>query len=98
MDWGWVGNFVFAPERFYAGMHDGIGLYGRVATAIRKAEHQDYWVERRSRRQPQQVGRGHRRDAGPQSEFPDDWRSGTENCKAVRHVASRGGRELRGTD
>ena len=27
--------------------------------------------------QPQQVGRGHRRDAGPQGEFPDDRGPGT---------------------
>ena len=44
--------------------------------------------------QPRQVGRRHRRDAGPQGELPDDRRPGTQDRQALRHAAGRSRRHL----
>ena len=46
--------------------------------------------------QPRQVGAGHRRDAGPQSEVPDDRRPGAEDRQALRHAAGGEREHLRG--
>ena len=95
MDRRRLGDLVFASQGLHAGVHHGTGLHGRAAAGIREAQLQDHRAERGPGEQPQQVGRGHRRDAGPQGEIPDDRRPGTEGRQALRHAAGRRRRYLR---
>ena len=69
----WIGNgwavSVLTPERLHARLHNRAWLHGRIEPRVRQTELQNYRAKRGPGEQSRKVGRGHRRDSGPQSEL-----------------------------
>ena len=90
-----LGDPVLAPEGLHAGVHDRARLHGQDRARVHQAQRQADRPLGRPGRQPQQVGQGHRGDAGREGQLPDDRRHRPQGRQALQHAAGRGGRHLR---
>src|SRR5581483_6869885 len=86
-----MGDPVFASEGFYAGVHDGAGIYGSSDAGVSEAEYEGDRAECRPGVEPWKMGGGYRGDAGVSRDVSDDRRSGIEDREVERHAAGRCG-------
>ena len=85
----WLGDswgVLFShPEGLHPGVHHRARLRRQDQAGVRQAQREGDRPVGRSRRQPRQVGRRHRRDPGHAGELPDDRRPRSQGCRPLRH-------------
>src|SRR5437667_6229150 len=91
-----LGHPLFAPEGLHAGLYDRAGLHGGPEAAVRQAQLQDHRAQCRPGRRSPALVQGHRRDAGPRRDVPDDRRSRAEGGQGLRHATGGVGHHLAG--
>jgi uncharacterized protein (DUF924 family) len=75
-----------APGGFHAGMHHGIRGHGKAPSRVEQARHQGHRSERRQRRGPRALDRGHQRDTAHAGELPDHRGQGPPGVDALWHA------------
>src|SRR5215831_689748 len=87
LDWGFLGRALLAPEGFHPGLHHRARLYGKDQARVRPTQRQDHRIERRSGREPREVGQRYQGDPGGRAELPADRGLGSVDLEALRDVA-----------